>query len=126
MPSPRARPRARTTAKACARSWRSARRASPARERELDTTGRTSTVRLVITHGTLIDGTGAPPRPNTAIVIEGTDIVEVDATHGVSRVRPDDHVIDATGQFIMPGLIDGHVHLSSHQGALPGVRHTSS
>jgi imidazolonepropionase-like amidohydrolase len=83
-------------------------------------------VRLVITHGTLIDGTGAPPRPNTGIVIEGTDIVEVDTGHGAGPRRPGDHVIDATGQFIMPGLIDGHVHLSSHQGALPGVRHTSS
>lgn len=26
----------------------------------------------------------------------------------------------------MPGLIDGHVHLSSHQGAVPGVRFTAS
>jgi hypothetical protein len=30
-------------------------------------------------------------------------------------------VIDATGRFILPGLIDGHVHLSMFQGAPPGM-----
>jgi len=83
-------------------------------------------VRLFIEHGTLIDGTGRPPRPNTTIVVEGPDIVAVDGNEARHTVGPADTVVDATGQFIMPGLIDGHVHLSSHQGALPGVRHTSS
>jgi hypothetical protein len=31
-----------------------------------------------------------------------------------------------TGKFILPGLIDAHCHISLHQGALPGVRYTSS
>jgi imidazolonepropionase-like amidohydrolase len=35
-------------------------------------------------------------------------------------------VIDAAGKFVMPGLIDGHVHLSSHQASMPGVRYPSS
>ena len=83
-------------------------------------------MRLFIEHGTLIDGTGRPPRPNTTIVVEGPDIVAVDGDEARLTVGPADTVVDATGQFIMPGLIDGHVHLSSHQGALPGVRHTSS
>ena len=83
-------------------------------------------MRLLIEHGTLIDGTGAPPRPNTAVVVEGTDIVLVDGVDASHAVAHGDTVIDATGQFIMPGLIDGHVHLSSHQGALPGLRRTSS
>jgi hypothetical protein len=39
---------------------------------------------------------------------------------------PDDRVIDATGKFILPGLIDAHCHISLHQGALPGVRYTST
>ena len=29
--------------------------------------------------------------------------------------------IDAAGRFILPGLIDGHVHLSMFQGAPPGI-----
>jgi len=39
---------------------------------------------------------------------------------------PDDTVIDAAGKFILPGLIDAHCHISLHQGALPGVKYTSS
>lgn len=41
-------------------------------------------------------------------------------------VSPDDRTIDATGKFIQPGLIDAHCHISLHQGALPGVKYTSS
>jgi imidazolonepropionase-like amidohydrolase len=69
---------------------------------------------LVIQHGTLIDGSGAPPTPNQAIVIEGNRITSIgllpeDIQHG-----EDNHtqVVDAAGRWIMPGLIDGHCHLS--------------
>ena len=87
---------------------------------------KTSDVRLVIKNGTLIDGTGRAPRPNGTIVVEGSEITHVGGMDAVGEVRPSDTVIDATSTFIMPGLIDGHVHLSSHQGALPGVRFTST
>src|SRR5262249_49622891 len=59
-------------------------------------------------------------------VVEGSDITHVSGMDAVGDVRPSDTIIDATNKFIMPGLIDGHVHLSSHQGALPGVRFTST
>src|SRR5205814_6487211 len=39
---------------------------------------------------------------------------------------PDDTVFDATGKFILPGLIDAHCHISLHQGALPGMKYTST
>ena len=39
---------------------------------------------------------------------------------------PKDTVIDAAGKFILPGLIDAHCHISLHQGALPGVKYTST
>jgi imidazolonepropionase-like amidohydrolase len=86
----------------------------------------TNAQRLVVKSGTLIDGTGRPRVPNGAIVIEGNEITRVDGGDTPADVRPADTVIDAAGKFIMPGLIDGHVHLSSHQGALPGVRFTST
>lgn len=35
---------------------------------------------LVVTNGTLIDGTGAKPRPNGAIVVRGNTTAEVSAT----------------------------------------------
>ena len=82
--------------------------------------------RLLIRSGTVIDGTGQPPRANGAIVVEGNKIAGVFSAGSSWTARPSDVVIDAEGKYIMPGMIDGHVHLSSHQGALPGVRHTST
>jgi imidazolonepropionase-like amidohydrolase len=75
---------------------------------------------LVIANGTLIDGTGGKPRPNDMIVVRDTAIAEVSAA---APLGWDDGatVIDATGKFILPGLIDGHVHLSMYQGAPPGI-----
>ena len=78
--------------------------------------------RLVIKNGTLIDGKSAQAAPNAGIVVEGNRITKV----GTAGAESGDAVIDAAGKYVMPGLIDGHVHLSSHQGALPGVRYTST
>jgi imidazolonepropionase-like amidohydrolase len=74
---------------------------------------------LVIKNGTLIDGTGGMPRPNGRIVIRGGKIAEVgpEAPLDQSGAR----FIDAAGGFILPGLIDGHVHLSMFQGAPAGI-----
>ena len=70
--------------------------------------------RLVIQNGILIDGSGNPPTPNQAIVIVGNRLKSIgplpeDLRHGD---RHDMHIIDAAGQWILPGLIDGHCHLS--------------
>jgi imidazolonepropionase-like amidohydrolase len=80
---------------------------------------------LVIANGTLIDGTGAKPRPNGTIVVHGKAIAEVNATAPLGR-NDGATVIDATGKFILPGLIDGHVHLSMYQGAPAGIGHPTS
>jgi len=71
---------------------------------------------LFISNGTLIDGTGAEPVPNPGISISGNRITAV----GPGAPSPDVTVIDATGQYVLPGLIDGHVHLSLRQ-PVPGV-----
>ena len=85
------------------------------------------THRLLIKHGTLIDGSGRDPVMNTLIVVEGNKIAHVGrADDGVPPESPDEAVIDAAGKFILPGIIDAHCHISLHQGALPGVRYTSS
>jgi len=82
--------------------------------------------RLVIRNGTLIDGSGKPPSAVAAIVVEGNRIREVLGAGAPFAPRAEDTVIDATGKYVMPGMIDGHVHISSHQGALPGVRYCST
>jgi imidazolonepropionase-like amidohydrolase len=83
--------------------------------------------RLLIKHGTLIDGSGHDPVTNTLVVVEGNRIMHVGRAD--ASIRPetsDDTVIDANGKFVLPGLIDAHCHISLHQGALPGVKYTSS
>jgi dihydroorotase-like cyclic amidohydrolase len=83
--------------------------------------------RLLIKSGTLIDGSGSEAAPNSLIAVEGNRISHVGPAGAAIRPEtPEDHVIDAAGKFILPGLIDAHCHISLHQGALPGVRYTSS
>jgi imidazolonepropionase-like amidohydrolase len=69
---------------------------------------------LLIRNGILIDGSGSPAARNDAVVIEGNRIKSVGALP--PDVHPEDHknveVIDAAGQWIMPGLIDAHCHVS--------------
>jgi imidazolonepropionase-like amidohydrolase len=77
---------------------------------------------LVIRNGTLIDGSGAPAAPNTAVVIQGNRISSVGELPGGVNLEDTDKVdvIDADGQWIMPGLIDGHCHLSFGMPAVQG------
>ena len=76
--------------------------------------GSNGAVTTVIRNGTLIDGSGSPAASNEAVVIEGNRIRSVGPLP--PDVNPNDtgkvRVIDASGQWIMPGLIDGHCHLS--------------
>src|SRR6516162_4577030 len=83
--------------------------------------------RLLIRNGTLIDGSGGDPVPNTLVVVEGNRVTHIGpADSSIRPESPDDTMIDATGKFILPGLIDAHCPISLHQGALPGVKYTSS
>jgi imidazolonepropionase-like amidohydrolase len=77
----------------------------------------------IIRNGSLIDGSGRVPVDNDTVVIQG------DRIRSVGSVPPDVNVedlenvatIDASGKWIMPGLIDGHCHLSFGQPAMPGI-----
>ncbi|HEV7919695.1 MAG TPA: amidohydrolase family protein [Thermoanaerobaculia bacterium] len=65
---------------------------------------------LVLSGATVIDGTGAPPR-KAEVVIDGERIVCVAA----KCARPKGaRVIDARGKYVIPGLVDMHVHLLTH------------
>jgi imidazolonepropionase-like amidohydrolase len=65
---------------------------------------------IYIHGGTLIDGNGGAPLPDAALLIEENRLVAVGPAKTISR--PADAVdIDAGGGFILPGLIDTHVHL---------------
>ena len=62
---------------------------------------------LVVTGGTVVDGTGAPPRAADVAVRDGV-VAEVTAPGGISgdaRER-----IDADGLLVTPGFVDIHTH----------------
>jgi imidazolonepropionase-like amidohydrolase len=62
--------------------------------------------RLLIKNGTLIDGSRGDPVPNRLLVVERNRITLIGETDGsIPPETPDDRVIDATGKFILPGLI---------------------
>lgn len=67
---------------------------------------------LAFTHVTLIDMTGAPPRRDMTVVINGDRIVEVGEA-ATARVPKGAQVVNAAGKFLIPGLWDMHMHLSS-------------
>jgi imidazolonepropionase-like amidohydrolase len=66
---------------------------------------------LAITHVTVIDCTGAPPKPNSTVLIAGGHITAVGPSDSVS-IPAGAHVVDGTGKFLIPGLWDMHGHLT--------------
>ncbi|HST23324.1 MAG TPA: hypothetical protein VLR90_19530, partial [Blastocatellia bacterium] len=72
---------------------------------------RSQTQPLVITHVTIIDATGARPKPDQTIVIVAGRIREIGKSSAVPVPRGA-RVLDATGKFLIPGLYDMHVHLA--------------
>ncbi len=77
--------------------------------------------RLVIRGATMIDGTGAPPFGPVDIVVEGGRIAAIKAV-GAPGLPIDEskrpakgaREIDASGKYILPGLINLHGHIHSY------------
>jgi imidazolonepropionase-like amidohydrolase len=64
---------------------------------------------LLIENVTLVDGTGRPPVTGASVLVEDDRISRIargsiDAPRGTKR-------IDGSGKFLMPGLMDMHIHL---------------
>jgi imidazolonepropionase-like amidohydrolase len=64
---------------------------------------------LAVVGGTLIDGTGAAPIPDAAVVIHNGRIVAVGPRSKV-KIPKHANVVDARGKTILPGLWDMHAH----------------
>jgi imidazolonepropionase-like amidohydrolase len=64
---------------------------------------------VAFVHATVIDGTGAAAKPNETVLVCGDRIAAVGSSGGVAIPRGA-RTIDATGQFLIPGLWDAHIH----------------
>ena len=67
---------------------------------------------LTITHVTIIDMTGAPPRADQTIIMKKERIAAIGTSNAVAIPRGA-QVLDAHGKFLIPGLVDMHVHLTA-------------
>lgn len=66
---------------------------------------------LIIENATLIDGTGRQPVAHTSTLIKDNRIEQIVRGNFPPEIRQKAEVIDATGKFLLPGLIDTHIHL---------------
>jgi imidazolonepropionase-like amidohydrolase len=65
---------------------------------------------LLIANGRLVDGTGAPPLADAAVVAKDGRIVYAGPAKGAPAVPALARRIDARGGTIMPGLVEAHFH----------------
>jgi imidazolonepropionase-like amidohydrolase len=66
-------------------------------------------MKYAITGSTIIDGTGRDPMDNAVVLVEGKKITEIGFKDEVSLSGAEE--IKADGRWLLPGLIDLHVHL---------------
>lgn len=80
---------------------------------------------VALTHVTLIDGTGRPPQADMDVVIRDGRIAEVFRS-GSRRLPSGAAVTELRGRYVMPGMIDAHVHLGTQErpaGVMASVLH---
>ena len=75
---------------------------------------------IVITHATIINPGTSSVRANQTVVITGDHITSISGTEQFQAPK-NARVIDATGQYLIPGLWDMHVH-SAFGDWFPGGR----
>jgi hypothetical protein len=86
----------------------------------------TRPARLIIRNATVVDGNGTPAKGPFDIVVQGGTITQMVALDPVAlgrngadrRPRADATTaeIDATGKYVLPGLINAHAHLQDERG----------
>jgi imidazolonepropionase-like amidohydrolase len=69
--------------------------------------------------GRLLDRPGKPARGPSTIMVAGGRIIDV--TDGLVPPPAGATLIDLSGRFVLPGLIDSHVHLDSDAGGIASL-----
>ena len=72
-----------------------------------------------ITHVTLIDGTGAAAKADMTVTVTGDRITAVQPS--AAGPAPAGQVIDGRGKFLIPGMMDVHIHLAGWKWEQKGV-----
>jgi len=76
---------------------------------------------LALLNGRVVDGTDRPPADHAAILIEDSRITAIGPDAGTSL--PDQsQVIDLHGRTVLPGLMDGHMHVTSMPGLMDDAK----
>src|SRR5699024_3306748 len=68
-------------------------------------------VYTLIKNGTLIDGNGGQPVQDAAVLVKDNVIEKVGTLSDIPVPNEDVTEVDAQGGYILPGMIDTHVHL---------------
>jgi imidazolonepropionase-like amidohydrolase len=71
---------------------------------------------LVLRGGILIDGTGAQPVRDAVLVIQGNRILAAGSAAEIRLPAKIDRTVDVSGLYIVPGLIDLHMHFTQQRG----------
>jgi imidazolonepropionase-like amidohydrolase len=86
---------------------------------------------VVLRRATVIDGTGGPPRKEFTLVMEDGRVRDIGPPARIIT-SPNATVVDVSGKFIVPGIINAHGHVGAgtapqlRQYALYGVTTTTS
>ena len=73
---------------------------------------------IAVVGATLIDGTGRPPGEAATVIVEGNQVTSIGPAT-TTPVPPGAIGIDARGKFLIPGLVDMHVHVHTPDKWLP-------
>jgi imidazolonepropionase-like amidohydrolase len=78
----------------------------------------------LIHNGTLIDGNGGPALQEAAVLVQGNQIHAAGRKAEISLPNADITMLDAFGGYILPGLIDAHVHIMMEGVDIPKIMAT--
>ena len=75
-----------------------------------------------LAHATVIDGTGKPGLSDTTVLIEGGTIRAVGPAAGLT-IPAGASIVDLTGKFLIPGIINLHAHVGLTKGLIADASH---
>ena len=67
-------------------------------------------------NASVVDVEAGDVRPNTTVTVENGRIISILPSSATPKSRPGFLLVDCTGKYICPGLIDSHVHLIATPG----------